>query len=339
MLAVIVTLTLAVTAGAWGYHKGRSSVVGSTSLAGAVQQAAVPESYAVPRQIPVLCFHGIGTPSTVPGSVGYYNVTLSNFKAEMAYLYRQGYATITPQQYANWLDGIRQLLPAKPILLTFDDAFVSDTEATPVLNEYGFSAVLFVITGYANGDYRSIYSGWSTIETMAREGWIIQLHAGECGHAYLPDAPASCTAGLDPSLVTATDFEYYIWRFGMTEAQYRARVVNDITVGEAAIQTHLNFTAGWQSTVFAAPFGAWGNGENRWLISYWDSIFKTVFVQYISASDQGIAHADRVRYRLELGYEAQSAAYLGSHLSNAAFTLAGAGSGVTTGLSGNEDAG
>ena len=159
------------------------------------------------------------------------------------------------------------------------------------MEKYGFSAVLFVITGYANGDYGSIYAGWSTIETMAREGWIIQLHAGECGHAFLPDAPGSCTAGLDRSLITPTDFEYYIWPFGQTDAQYQARVIDDITAGEAAIQQHLNFPAGWQSTVFAAPFGAWGNGEDPWLISYWDSIFKTVFVQYISASDQAMAHA------------------------------------------------
>jgi len=331
ILAVIVTLTIALTAGAWGYHKGHSAVVTSTAVVGTVQHAAVPESYAVPRQIPVLCFHGIGTPSPVVGSVDYYNTTLDNFKAEMAYLSRQGYATITPQQYTNWQDGIKELLPAKPILLTFDDAFVSDTEATPVLAKYGFSAVLFVVTGYANGDYGSIYAGWSTIETMAREGWIIQLHAGECGHAFLPDAPRSCLTGLDRSLMTSTDYEYYIWRFGQTAAQYQARVIDDITAGQAAIQKHLNFPAGWQSTVFAAPFGGWGNGENPWLVSYWDSIFKTVFVQNISASDQVTAHAHNVRYRLELGYGAQSAAFLESHISNAAFTRAGAGSGMTTG--------
>src|ERR1035441_3880008 len=111
ILAVIVTLTFALTAGALGYLKGRSAAVTSTALAGAVHHAAVPESYAVPRQIPVLCFHGIGTPSRVPGAVDYYNTTPGNFKAEMAYLYRQGYATITPQQYTNWLDGLKQLLP------------------------------------------------------------------------------------------------------------------------------------------------------------------------------------------------------------------------------------
>jgi peptidoglycan/xylan/chitin deacetylase (PgdA/CDA1 family) len=327
ILVVVVVVTLALTAAALGYYKGRSS----TGVASPVPHPAVPESYTVPQQIPVLCFHGIGTPSPVTGSVDNYNTTLANFTAEMAYLHGQGYATITPQQYTNWLYGIKQLLPAKPILLTFDDAFVSDTEATPVLEKYGFSAVLFVITGYANGGYGSAYAGWSTIQTMAGQGWMIQLHAGECGHAFLPYAPASCTAGLDRSLMTSTDYEYYIWPFGQTDAQYQARVVNDITVGQAAIQTHLNFPAGWQSTVFAAPFGAWGNGENRWLISYWDSLFKTVFVQYIAAADQVAARADHVRYRLELGYGAQSATYLQAHLSDPAFTRAGAGSAITSG--------
>ena len=326
ILVVIVMLAVVVTASVLGYYKGRSAFASSA-------RPAVPESYAVPRQIPVLCFHGIGTPSALPASVDYYNTTLSNFTAEMAYLHRQGYATITPQQYANWLNGVRQLLPAKPILLTFDDAFVSDTQATPVLEKYGFSAVVFVITGYANGDYGSIYAGWSTIQTMASDGWMIQLHAGECGHAFLPYAPPSCLAGLDRSLMTPADYQYYIWPFGQTDAQYEARVTGDITAGEAAIQAHLNFPAGWQSTVFAAPFGAWGNGQNRWLISYWDSIFETVFVQYIAGSDQVTAHADKVRYRLELGYGAQSAAFLASHLSDPAFTRAGACSGTTTGAS------
>jgi|HubBroStandDraft_4_1064222.scaffolds.fasta_scaffold24716_1 peptidoglycan/xylan/chitin deacetylase (PgdA/CDA1 family) len=345
IVAVIVTLALAVTGAVLGYHKGRSASATSAGLAATDPHAAVPEphpavpeSYAVPRQIPVLCFHGIGTPSPVPRSVGNYNTTLDNFTAEMAYLYRQGYATITPQQYANWLNGIKQLLPAKPILLTFDGPFVSDTQATPVLEKYGFNAVLFVITGYANGDYGSTYAGWSTIQAMASEGWMIQLHAGECGHAFLPYAPPSCLAGLDRSLMTPADYQYYIWPFGQTSAQYEARVTDDITAGQAAIQAHLGFPAGWQSTVFAAPFGAWGNGQDPWLISYWDSIFKTIFVQYIAASDQAAAHADHVRYRLELGYAAQSAAYLASHLSNPAFTRAGAGSGITTGSSANENA-
>ena len=289
-------------------------------------------------QIPVLCFHGIGTPSSVVDSVDYYNTTLANFKAEMAWLASNGYQTITPQQYTAWLAGQAVTLPAKPVLITFDDAFPNDTQATPVLQQYGFHAVMFVVTGYANGDYSSFgtaYAPWSTIETMASQGWMIQLHAGECGHAFMPYAPASCLAGLDQSLMTADDYEYYIWNFGQTDAQYEARVTAETTAGLAEIQQKLGYPAGWQSTVFAAPFGAWGNGDDPWLISYWDSIFSVVFVQYIAASDQATASADHVRYRLELGYGAQSASYLAANISNAAFTRAGAGSGATTGSAQN----
>jgi peptidoglycan/xylan/chitin deacetylase (PgdA/CDA1 family) len=289
-------------------------------------------------QIPVLCFHGIGTPSSVVDSVDYYNTTLANFKAEMAWLASNGYQTITPQQYTAWLAGKAVTLPAKPVLITFDDAFPNDTQATPVLQQYGFHAVMFVVTGYANGDYASFgtaYAPWSTIETMASEGWIIQFHAGECGHAFMPYAPASCLAGLDQSLMTADDYEYYIWDFGQTDAQYEARVTAETTAGLAEIQQKLGYPAGWQSTVFAAPFGAWGNGDNPWLISYWDSIFSVVFVQYIAPGDQVTAHADHVRYRLELGYGAQTASYLAANISNSAFTVAGAGSGVKTGSAQN----
>jgi hypothetical protein len=97
ILAVIVVLTLALTAAVLGYLKGRSASAASLGVAGNAARAGVPESYAVPQQIPVLCFHGIGTPSPVSGSVDNYNTTLDNFKAEMAYLYGQGYARATPR--------------------------------------------------------------------------------------------------------------------------------------------------------------------------------------------------------------------------------------------------
>ena len=87
-------------------------------------------------------------------------------------------------------------------------------------------------------------------------------------------------------------------------------------------------TASGPSTVFAAPFGAWGNGEDPWLTSYWGRTFGAVFVQRIAKSDEATAHADHVRYRLELGYGAQSASYLAANISNSAFTIAGSGSTV-----------
>ncbi|MGH3186237.1 MAG: polysaccharide deacetylase family protein [Streptosporangiaceae bacterium] len=283
---------------------------------------------ALPAQIPVLVYHGIGTPSSVVGSVANYNVTLANFQADMKTLAAAGYATITPAQYAAWLNGTNSNLPAKPILITFDDAFTSDTQATSVLARYGFHAVMFVVTGYADGAYNGIdnsgYAPWSTVAAMAGQGWYLQLHAGLCGHAYLPYAPASCLAGLDTAVMDASHFQYYVWDFGQTDSAYEARVEADITNGEADLASHAGFPAGWQSTLFAVPFSAWTNGQNPWLDGYWASLFGASFVQQIPSAAEGAAKKYRIRFRLELGYGARSASYLMSHLNNAAFTRAGA---------------
>ena len=262
----------------------------------------------LPAQIPVLLYHGIGTPSRKTGSVGNYNITLTNFKANMAALAKAGYATVTPRQYVAWLNGINLRLPAKPMLITFDDAFWSDTFATPILAQYGFHAVMFVVTGYADQLYGTEYAPWTIVSAMSKEGWYLQLHAGECGHAFLPDAPAACLRGLDRTQVTASQFEDYIWNFGQTDAQYETRVQKDIKNGLADLASHAGFVKGWRSQLFAAPFGAWSNGENSWLDSYWDSQFDVVFTQQITPVDQAAAKEYRVRYRLELGEGAQSRA-------------------------------
>ena len=318
---------------------GLALLVPSTSRGSTVETRLAAVQSSSVKQIPVLCFHDIGTPSSLVGSIDYYNTTLANFKAEMAWLHSNGYATITPAQYTTWLAGTPETLPAKPVLITFDDAFTTDfTQATPVLQQYGFHATAFIVTGYANGDYLGIDSGtnnsggpnayalWSTIVSYAADGtWTIQFHAGECGHAYMPYAPASCLAGLDQSDMNAGAVQYYIWNFGQTDAQYEARVTAETTAGLAELRAKTGATASGPSTVFAAPFGAWGNGDDPWLIRYWDSTFGVVFVQYIAKSNEATAHADHVRYRLELGYGAQSASYLAAHISNAAFTIAGSG--------------
>jgi peptidoglycan/xylan/chitin deacetylase (PgdA/CDA1 family) len=276
----------------------------------------------LPAQIPVLLYHGIGTPSLVAGSVGNYNVTLTNFKADMAALAAAGYATVTPAQYVAWLDGVNLHLPVKPVLITFDDAFWSDTFATPILAQYGFHAVMFVVTGYADGLYGSEYAPWKIVYALPGEGWYLQLHAGLCGHSYLPDAPAACLAGLNTAQIGASQYQYYIWNYGQTDAQFEARVEKDIGNGLAELKSHAG--SGWQSLLFAAPFGAWSNGDNQWLDSYWDSQFKVIFTQQITASVEAAAKEYHVRYRLELGAGAQSAHYLMSNLENPAFTQAGA---------------
>ena len=306
---------------------GAPSVLAVSEFRTTTDAKAVPRielAPSLPAQLPVLLYHGIGTPSPVAGSVGNYNVTMRNFKADMAALARAGYATVTPMQYVAWLHGINLRLPVKPVLITFDDAFWSDTLATPILAQYGFHAVMFVVTGYADGLFGSEYAPWKIVSALPGEGWYLQLHAGECGHGYLPDTPAACLAGLDRTQMNASQYQDYIWNFGQTDAQFEARVEKDIRNGLADLAGHAGFAAGWRSLLFAAPFGAWSNGENPWLDNYLDRQFSVIFTQQITASDEAVAQEYHVRYRLELGAGAQSARYLMRNLDNPAFTQAGA---------------
>ena len=141
-----------------------------------------------------------------------------------------------------------------------------------------------------------------------RRAGISSCTPGECGHAFLPDAPGACLKGLDRTQVTTSQYEDYIWNFGQTDAQYEGpRVVKDIKNGLADLASHAGFVKGWRSQLFAAPFGAWSNGENPWLDSYWDSQFDVIFTQQITTVDQAAAKEYHVRYRLELGEGTQSA--------------------------------
>lgn len=306
---------------------GTPAVLAVTLFGSASDAKPVPRiklATSLPAQIPVLLYHGIGTPSQVTGSVGNYNVSLTDFRADMAALAAAGYATVTPQQYVAWLAGINMDLPVKPVLITFDDAFWSDTLATPIMAQYGFHAVMFVVTGYADGLYGSEYAPWKVLSAMVGEGWYLQFHAGKCGHAYLPYAPATCLTGIDKALVNASHYQYYIWNYGQTAAEFKARIKEDTGNGLADLASHAGFPAGWRSLLFAAPYGAWSNGQNSWLDDYWDSQFSVIFTQQITASKEAVAKKYHIRYRLELGCGAQSASYLMRNLHNPAFARAGA---------------
>jgi peptidoglycan/xylan/chitin deacetylase (PgdA/CDA1 family) len=87
----------------------------------------------------VLLYHGIyGTRDPESDSV-----TLAAFRQQMAYLYQNGYRTISPRQYQLWTAGQPVELPAKPVLLTVDDNQVSFLQALPVLRQYHYRVVMY----------------------------------------------------------------------------------------------------------------------------------------------------------------------------------------------------
>ena len=96
------------------------------------------------RRLPVLMYHHVGQPQ--PDSEPALFVSAGRFEAQLRFLARKGYIGIRPSEWIAWVRDARPL-PAKPVLLTFDDAIADLHEhAFPVLERYGFPAVVFVPT-------------------------------------------------------------------------------------------------------------------------------------------------------------------------------------------------
>ena len=133
-----------------------------------------------PKAIPVIEYHGI---STTPLSASYapFSVDLTHFRQQMAYLHTEGYHSISPDQYVSWLDGKHVNLPAKPILITFDDGRYDSQLALPVLRHYHYRAVMFTVTGFADMASHG-NKAWESWHELTSDGWYLQFHAGALGH-------------------------------------------------------------------------------------------------------------------------------------------------------------
>jgi len=99
--------------------------------------------------VPVLLFHHIGP--VRPGMVLSRTISPRKFERHLRWLKRHGYAGIRASDWQAWLRG-EKALPDKPVMLTFDDAYADIAEyALPLLNRFGFSATVFVVTSQIGG--------------------------------------------------------------------------------------------------------------------------------------------------------------------------------------------
>jgi peptidoglycan/xylan/chitin deacetylase (PgdA/CDA1 family) len=128
--------------------------------------------YNEPGQViaPILLYHHVN------GEISYsrYNVAIPDFRAQMQALYDHGYTGIT---LTTLLDALLNggELPAKPIVITFDDGHQSVYDnAFPIMQEYGFPGVFYIVANRINDipDFVNI----EEITTLVDAGWEIGSH-------------------------------------------------------------------------------------------------------------------------------------------------------------------
>lgn len=118
--------------------------------------------------IPVLNYHKVDNLNHA------LSVSPVEFNEQMQYLYDSGYHTITPDQLISYLK-YGSALPAKPILITFDDGYLDNfTNAYPILKKYGYTATIFIVSSFIDHDKR--FMTWAQIKEMQGDGFVFGSH-------------------------------------------------------------------------------------------------------------------------------------------------------------------
>lgn len=117
--------------------------------------------------VPVLMYHYVRVvenPDTDKLGVS-LSVTPLDFEQQMAYIANHGFTTITPDDLWQALNK-QKTLPAKPIILTFDDGYADFyTQAWPLLKKYNLKATIYISTGFLN-DEKQRYLTWTQLKEL-----------------------------------------------------------------------------------------------------------------------------------------------------------------------------
>lgn len=144
--------------------------------------------------LPVLGYHRIV--DTIPPN-DYWNVctTRSRFEAQMRWFARLGWRSLSLEDVAERL--VRgERFPARHFTITFDDGYADNLMvAAPILKSFGFTATVFVVTGYVGQpslwDEGQSWIGplmtWDQLRVWREMGFSVGSHT--VSHAHLGRLP------------------------------------------------------------------------------------------------------------------------------------------------------
>ncbi len=127
-------------------------------------------SPAGPATVPILLYHHIANPE----QPNRYYVPPETFDEQMAWLFNNGYTTIPISLLVSAINEGAEL-PAKPVVITFDDGDLDVYEnAYPIMQKYGYSGVFYIISGWI--DAKNMVTK-AQLGEMIADGWEIGSHS------------------------------------------------------------------------------------------------------------------------------------------------------------------
>ena len=193
------------------------------------------------HNLQVLLYHHIVEEGETAGAT----MTLADFGQEMAFLHENGYNTVNIADIISFVrEGVP--LPENAVLIRFDDGYLSNYElAYPVLQRYGFKAVIFTIgvsvgkDTYKETDAPIIpHFTFAQAKEMINSGLVeVHSHSYDMHQSAVLDG-ADCRQGVSQ-------------RPGESEADYVAAFIDDFTRSRMELEQNTGQTV----TAFAYPEG------------------------------------------------------------------------------------
>lgn len=159
-----------------------------------------------------------------------YAVSKTNFIEHMDFIRDHGYTPVSLKLIEKVRQG-KAKLPSKPVLLTFDDGYMSYyNTVVPILRTYEYPSVAAVVTAWLDGRYippeyrgKGKLMNWQHIKKLAKSNLVEIASHSDNLHRGLPSNPqgneraAAITRAYDPIEDTYED-----------DSTYRLRVKNDL---------------------------------------------------------------------------------------------------------------
>lgn len=193
----------------------------------------------IPDAIPVLLYHSIPQVDADPDPL---SVPQDLFRAHMEAVASSGRTPISVGELAAGLRGERQL-PARPVTITFDDAYGNTPAAVDLVLSYGLCASVFVTTGQLDSGpmIRS-----DQLERLAGQPDRVELGAHSVSHPFLDElSPDEVEWELRESkraleTVIGRAVDSFAYPFGAYNRDVRAAVVDAGFSSAAAVKNAIS---------------------------------------------------------------------------------------------------
>ncbi len=189
-----------------------------------------------PGEFLVLSYHAV-VQKAMPGEM--YSIPKQVFVEQMEYLRTHGYVPVSLDDILKAGKG-EKALPKNPVLLTFDDAYISYYEfVLPILEKFGYPSLLSVVGSFIDNPPEGLpeeLMSWDQIREVASNELVEIISHTYDLHKGIQYNPPGNVWAAGAILAYNPETETY-----ETEGEYSERIENDFRMQEDTLSRYIGF--------------------------------------------------------------------------------------------------